>query len=170
MVTLEISENQQNRYEKRKRKAPKRRYDEIRRSKRLKEINLQIKSEVQEESHDLPTDIASANAANLSTTHEETIISDNNCENTIVPVDELKKEVLETDIPVLNTPVIENSEPEQFTESLFSDIKKEYFSDDLNDDTNVELNGEVVVKYEDMSMFDSTGKLQKLSILQIFIN
>lgn len=143
---MEVAKNQRHRNEKRKRKTNTRPKAGARRSKRLKEIQAEIKIERDEEpqptrptlSRTPSTDNSSEAQPDTTTTYPNTAQPDTAQPDTTqahtsteahtstdaqmdipVEIDEVKREVLESDIPILNLPVTENQETEQEHEYLY---------------------------------------------------
>lgn len=147
-VTLEVAKDQRHRNE-RKRKAPIRQKTGTRQSKRLKGVHAIIKTEINEE--EIPEvatlpEIISTLPEVIPTLQE--IHEDTNEVN--VQIDEFKREIIESDIPILNIPVTEQDLSEENEGMLLSCTK-----DDIFYGTHLDLAG-MIVKSE--NLYEPSGK------------
>lgn len=123
LVTLEVAKTQRHRNEK-KRKAPPRRKAGSRRSKRLKGIQVEVKTEINEE---IPAIRPASTPASPEKPNEEIPevrpesrppTPEATPEVNTVEIDEVKKEVIESSIPILNVPVSESQDFSEENERL----------------------------------------------------
>lgn len=163
LVTLEVAKTQRHRNEK-KRKAPPRRKAGSRRSKRLKGIQVEVKTEINEE---IPEIRPASTLASPEKPNEEIpevrpvsqpVTPEETPEVNTVEIDEVKKEVIESSIPILNVPV---SESQDFSEE---NDKLSQTSDGIqHSQSNVP---EMFFKIE--NLYEPSGKTNNFKVNQLF--